>query len=254
MGRPIEELQAIRRIRDYAVALSLAPNPVGREEAERLIAMRQTTERTANSAAQAEQKRVLEARVADLSREIAALEAISGGAEPDNRLEELRRDRLKLTAEITALQATIRSRREEYEARLVEEELKRLDREENEEVQVEAAPEETASRSKLRLQLAGIDDEIAAIVQASAATDARNRLMAARAEQVNAVAELKNEDQRASAETARLLERQAIETEEFRRAFEIGSTARPAFEVMRDRTTTAAKDASQFWRNPEVQP
>jgi hypothetical protein len=662
MGTPIEDLQAIRRIRDYAVALSLAPNPVGREEAERLIAMRQTTERSANSAAQAEQKRMLEARVAELSREIAALEAISGGAEPDNRLEELRRDRVKLTAEMTALQATTRSRREEYEARLVEEELKRLDREENEEVQratsahlalqqsridswrdagpirekqrqrltevqkrlehqvgqaegrlseireplvsrtvagfllwagysaiaatgatvayllrekpdanilsdlstsmggmaadlgrsvppflalpigivllisvlasiagavwlcdkliqtfdknwrkrqpndhgfsrtalglpspvvgrrayvqvlallpfayiaglalfamtyraghtptpsvmlaltpailhtaigsvvtllaasvfvlylikiiesriatgdrsrrpweiaslpllivvafgvgmarsqpdrfvwgslaafmvvstmglaygvvyrgmfrdvdevtrllrtcesdieeldaepenedpskaernavmsierayrrrrqgvlddarrrrmklrdaqpdsvamqpdapwsirrwfrqnsaptldglndwrlidAEAAPEETAYRSKLRIQLAGIDDEIAAIVQASTATDARNRLMAARAEEVNAVAELKNEDQRASAETARLLERQAIETEEFRRAFEIGSTARPAFEVMRDRTTTAAKDASQFWRNPEVQP
>lgn len=121
-------------------------------------------------------------------------------------------------------------------------------------IDAEAAPDETERGSKLRTELAHIDEEIATIVQASAATDARARLKAARAEHLNAVAELESADDRAAAETARLLERQAIEIEEFRRAFEIGSTARPAFVVMRDRTTSVAKHASQFWHTPEVQP
>ncbi len=121
-------------------------------------------------------------------------------------------------------------------------------------IDAEAAPEQSERRSKLRSELANIDEEIATIVQASAATDARTRLKAARAEHLNAAAERESADDRAAAETARLLERQAIEIEEFRRAFEIGSTARPAFVVMRDRTTSVAKHASQFWRTPEVQP
>jgi len=121
-------------------------------------------------------------------------------------------------------------------------------------IDAEAAPEEAERRSKLRTQLAAIDDEIAKLAQASAATDARTRLIAAHGEHLRACAELESENDRAAAETARLLERQAIEIEEFRRAFEIGATARPAFIVMRDRATSVAKNASQFWRTPEVQP
>ncbi|HEX3069027.1 MAG TPA: hypothetical protein VHX14_10665 [Thermoanaerobaculia bacterium] len=149
MGTPVDQLQAIRRIRDYAVALSLAPEPLDREEAERLIATRQATERSANSAAQTEQKRLLTARVADLSREISVLEATTGGPEPDGRIEELRQQRVRVAAEMNSLHATVRRRREEYEAQLVEEELRQLDIQEKEAVQRVTSPRLALQQSRI---------------------------------------------------------------------------------------------------------
>lgn len=151
MGTPVDQLQAIRRIRDYAVALSLAPHPLNREDAEGFISTRQVTERCANDAAHAEQKRQLKAREADLSREILVLEVASGGAEPDNRLDELRLQRAKVIAEMNSLRAAGFSLRDDYEAKLAESELQRLDVEEREAV-------ERVTNARLALQKSRIDN------------------------------------------------------------------------------------------------
>jgi hypothetical protein len=119
-------------------------------------------------------------------------------------------------------------------------------------IDAEVAPDETQRRSDLQMRLAKIDEEVAVIASAASAVDARVRLAAARAEHSAARMELATADERAAAEAARLIERQAIELEEFRRGFEIGLTVRPAFEIMRDRTKTTAVQATRYWRKPEV--
>lgn len=135
MEIPADQFQTARRIRDYAVALSLAPTPPNRAEVESHIAVRHALERKAHDHASAEAKRVLAQRLDELEREIAALEAATGGAEPDTRLVALRSERDALLMEMSRIQTTIRRKRDEYEEKAAEDELRRLDAEETETLQ-----------------------------------------------------------------------------------------------------------------------
>lgn len=132
MGTPIEQLQAIRRIRDYAVTLSLSPQPMSPDEAERLISMRQVAEREACNRSSIEAKHALGRRRERLEEEIGRLEALSGGSAPDEALSVTRLQRDRLVAELANVHNDIRRLRNEYEDNLSTEELRRLDDEEKE--------------------------------------------------------------------------------------------------------------------------
>ncbi len=173
MGTPIEQLQAVRRMRDYAVALSLAPTPPGREEVEILISTRQAAERTATDRTQAEAKKVLAQRVVELEGEINSLEASTGGAQPDTFLVELRAERHTLVVETNTVQNTIRNKRGEYEEKLTDDELSALDAEEKEALERIAAErlarhdamvtswrDGTADREHRRLRLTQLHDRL----------------------------------------------------------------------------------------------
>ncbi|HKR98777.1 MAG TPA: hypothetical protein VJU79_04605, partial [Candidatus Dormibacteraeota bacterium] len=149
-----EQLQAIRRIRDYAVALSLAPTPPPIKEAEQLIVARQQAELAAESRTQAEGKRLLQNRLTALAEEIASLAAKS---EPDERLVE-------------------------HEERLVDTELKTLDAEEKEatervssarlsrhEARVRGWHEGVTSRDRRRQRLTDLRDRLWKQLQAAEA-------------------------------------------------------------------------------------
>jgi hypothetical protein len=115
----------------------------------------------------------------------------------------------------------------------------------------DAAPEQTRRRAELQQELAGVDEEIADLTKRAAENDNRARLATARAEHRAAKAELATCDERAASEFARLLERQVLEIEEFRRAYGVGLAVRPAFEIMRDRSRATAEHATQYWRRAE---
>ena len=117
-------------------------------------------------------------------------------------------------------------------------------------VDADIASAETARRSDIQKRLVAIDQEMTSISSTPSAIEARTRLAGARAEHSATQAQLASADERAAADAARLLASQAIEIEEFRRAFEIGATVRPAFEIMRDRTRFTTLHATRYWHRP----
>ena len=150
MGTPIEQLQAIRRIRDYAVALSLAPDPLPTSKAEQAIVERQAAERESLKHASVAAKEVLTRRVERLESDGAELESSVGGSEPHDTLADLRQRRETVVAELAVVHDQIRRLRHEHEDKLADEELRRLDDEESQ--LLDRVSRDRLTRHQLRLE------------------------------------------------------------------------------------------------------